>query len=56
MNDVEPVSSKPPALDQIEDPLLELFRRNTELTAEAFRTELRKQRNLCPDPGETVSA
>jgi hypothetical protein len=56
MNDVEPVSSTSPALDEIEDPLLELFRRNTELTAEAFRSELREQRNPRPETAETVSA
>jgi len=56
MNDVGPVSSKPLALDEIEDPLLELFQRNTELTAEGFRSELRKQRNPHPRPAETVSA
>jgi CheY-like chemotaxis protein len=45
MNDSEPISSKPAVLDEIEDPLLELFQRNADLTAEEFRRELRKQAN-----------
>jgi len=45
MNDAEPISSKPKVLDEIEDPLLELFQRNADLTAEEFRRELRKQAN-----------
>jgi c-di-GMP-binding flagellar brake protein YcgR len=45
MSDAEPISSKPPVLEDIEDPLLELFHRNADLTAEAFLTELRRQRN-----------
>jgi CheY-like chemotaxis protein len=56
MNDVEPISSKALALAEIEDPLLELFQRNTELTAADFRSELRRQRNPRPDLAETVSA
>lgn len=56
MNDVEPISSNALALAEIEDPLLELFQRNTELTAADFRSELRKQRNPRPDLAETVSA
>jgi len=56
MTDVEPVSSKPRALDEIEDPLLELFRRTAELITEAFRSELRTQRNPHSDPAETISA
>jgi CheY-like chemotaxis protein len=56
IDDVEPASSQPQAQDELEDPLLELFRSNAELTAEAFRSELHKQRNPRPDPAETVSA
>jgi CheY-like chemotaxis protein len=48
MNDAEPVSSKPQVLDAIEDPLLELFQRNTDFTAESFLSELRRQRNSPP--------
>jgi hypothetical protein len=33
-------------LEDIDDPLLELFQRNTDFTAESFQSELRKQRNL----------
>jgi hypothetical protein len=33
------------AASDIEDPLLDLFRRNTALTMDAFQSELRKQRN-----------
>jgi CheY-like chemotaxis protein len=43
MNDAEPLSSNPPVLE--EDPLLELFQRNADLTTEAFQSELRRQRN-----------
>jgi c-di-GMP-binding flagellar brake protein YcgR len=42
MNDAEPDSS-PAAVN--EDPLLELFQRNTDLTPEGFLSELRKYRN-----------
>ena len=56
MNDVDPVNSKPLTLEEIEDPLLGLFRRTTELTVEAFRSELRMQRNPQHDPAETISA
>jgi len=56
MNDVEPVGAKPLELDEFEDPLLELFQRTTELTMEAFQSELRAQRNPHPDVAETVSA
>jgi CheY-like chemotaxis protein len=56
MNDTELANSKTQALDGIEDPLLELFQRNTELTAEDFQIELRKQRNPNADQAETVSA
>jgi hypothetical protein len=45
MNDAEPISSKPLDLDEIEDPLLELFQRNADLTSEGFLSELRRQRN-----------
>jgi CheY-like chemotaxis protein len=48
MNDAESVSSKNSALDEMEDPLLELFQRNAEFTAESFFTELRRQRNSPP--------
>jgi len=43
MNDAEAVSI--PAMDDLEDPLLELFQRNTDFTPETFLSELRKQRN-----------
>ena len=56
MSEVEPDRSQSPALEEIEDPLLELFRRNTEITAEAFRSELRNRRNPHSHPAETVSA
>jgi hypothetical protein len=47
MNDTEPMSPKPQIMDETEDPLLELFQ-NADLTAEAFRSELRQQRNSPP--------
>jgi c-di-GMP-binding flagellar brake protein YcgR len=43
----EPVNS-PPIKTGPEDPLLDLFRRRSELTPEAFQSELRKQRNPVP--------
>ena len=54
MNDVESVSPPASALDDIDDPLLELFQRNTDFTTESFRCELRKQRN--PHPMEAQAA
>ena len=56
MNDAEPLNSKASVLDGIDDPLLELFQKNSELTAEDFQTELRKQRNPNASQAETVSA
>jgi CheY-like chemotaxis protein len=53
MNDAGPISSKPLVLEEIEDPLLELFQRNADLTAEEFLSELRKQRT---SPALTVKA
>jgi CheY-like chemotaxis protein len=54
MNDVEGLSPTALALDEIDDPLLELFQRNTDFTTESFRSELRKQRN--PHPMEAQAA
>jgi CheY-like chemotaxis protein len=48
MNDVEADGSQKDILDEMEDPLLELFQRNTEFTVESFLSELRKQRNSPP--------
>jgi CheY-like chemotaxis protein len=48
MNDVEADGSRKDILDEMEDPLLELFQRNTEFTVENFLGELRKQRNPPP--------
>jgi CheY-like chemotaxis protein len=45
MNDVEALNPTALALDEIDDPLLELFQRNTDFTSESFLSELRKQRN-----------
>jgi CheY-like chemotaxis protein len=45
MNDPEPMGSMRGVSDDVEDPLLELFQRNADLTAEAFLNELRRQRN-----------
>jgi hypothetical protein len=43
----EPVNA-PSIRSGPEDPLLELFRRRSELTPEAFQSELRKQRSPAP--------
>jgi CheY-like chemotaxis protein len=48
MNDVAADSCQKDILDEMEDPLLELFQRNTEFTVENFLSELRKQRNPPP--------
>jgi len=48
MNEAESVGTKPLVLDEVEDPLLDLFRRSTEVTAESFLRELRSQRNSLP--------
>jgi CheY-like chemotaxis protein len=48
MNDVDPVNSEKPVLDDLEDPLLELFQRNGEFTVDNFLNELRRQRNSPP--------
>ncbi len=48
LNDVEPVPAQQGILDDIEDPLLELFQRSAEFTSESFMSELRKQRNPSP--------
>jgi len=49
MNDGEPMTSTAPVMDESEDPLLELFHRKTDLTAEGFLGELRRQRNSAPE-------
>lgn len=56
MNDTEPGPPAPPTLDDIEDPLLDLFRRNADFTAESFRSELRKQRNPRPVPAQAAAS
>ena len=56
MNDAEPAGLNPPVCDEIEDPLLELFLRNPDLTSESFLSELRKQRSPHPHSVETASA
>jgi len=48
MNDVEAGNSQKTLLDEMEDPLLELFQRNTEFTVDSFLSELRKQRYSPP--------
>lgn len=45
MGDAEPDRLEPLTVDQIEDPLLDLFRKNPDFSVEGFRAELRKQRN-----------
>jgi CheY-like chemotaxis protein len=48
MNDVDSVNSEKTVLDDLEDPLLELFQRNGEFTVDNFLNELRRQRNSPP--------
>ncbi|HXM63349.1 MAG TPA: PilZ domain-containing protein [Terriglobales bacterium] len=55
MNDAEPVSSTASVMDDLEDPLLELFQRNADLTAESFLSELRKQRSSPPLAAQVAS-
>lgn len=56
MSDAEAKGSKPQASDEIEDPLLDLFRKNPDFTAENFLSELRKQRNPDPIPSSAAAA
>ena len=56
MNDGEPVQPEPRDLNELEDPLLDLFRRNPDFTVENFRSELRKQRNPCTVSAPAVAA
>jgi hypothetical protein len=56
MNDVEVLSPTALALDEIDDPLLELFQRNTDFTAESFLSELRKQRNSPPVEAQAAAS
>jgi hypothetical protein len=53
MTDAEPVNPNPLLLDEVEDPLLELFQKNTDFPVETFLSELRKQRN---SPAVTAQA
>jgi len=55
MNDGEPMTSTAPVMDESEDPLLELFHRKTDLTAEGFLSELRRQRNSAPDRAQAAA-
>jgi hypothetical protein len=48
MNDAEAGISPQTVLEEIEDPLLELFQGNKEFTTENFFAELRRQRNSLP--------
>jgi CheY-like chemotaxis protein len=48
MNDVEDVNSDKTGLDEMDDPLLELFQRNAEFTVDSFLSELRRQRSSPP--------
>ena len=50
ISDEEPQRVEPLSLDEIEDPLLDLFRKNPDFSVEAFRGELRKQRSPSPAP------
>jgi hypothetical protein len=48
MNDAEAGISQQTVLEEMEDPLLELFQGNKEFTTENFFAELRRQRNSAP--------
>jgi CheY-like chemotaxis protein len=56
MNDAEPVRAEPLVSDEIDDPLLELFQRNTDITPESFLRELRKQRNSSPVAAQAAAS
>ena len=45
ISDAGPGRVEPLTLDEIEDPLLDLFRKNSDFSMEGFHSELRKQRN-----------
>ena len=46
MDDTVAVGSSRHSSEEVDDPLLDLFRRNSDFTIESFRDELRKQRGL----------
>jgi CheY-like chemotaxis protein len=59
MNDAEPGGAEPPLgneIDEIADPLLELFHRSINLTHEDFLSELRSQRNSPPATARSEAA
>jgi CheY-like chemotaxis protein len=56
MNYAEAAGTKTPTLDGVDDALLALFHKSTELTAEDFQTELRKQRSVDGAQAQTASA
>jgi c-di-GMP-binding flagellar brake protein YcgR len=54
MSDAQPMRPEAPALDGIEDPLVNLFRRSSDFTAESFLSELREQRSPHPVAAQTA--
>jgi CheY-like chemotaxis protein len=56
MNDAEAGISQQTVLEEMEDPLLELFQGNKEFTTESFFIELRRQRNPLPHKTNATAA
>ena len=56
MNDAEAAISQQTVLEEMEDPLLELFQGNKEFTTESFFVELRRQRNPIPLKANATAA
>jgi len=56
MNDAEAAISQQTVLEEMEDPLLELFQGNKEFTTESFFIELRRQRNPIPLKANATAA
>jgi len=54
MSDPEPAGPAQPVVDETEDPLLDLFRRKTELPTESFLSELRRQRGSHPEAAQAA--
>jgi CheY-like chemotaxis protein len=56
MDETDASGSAEQIADDIDDPLLDLFRKNTDFNTESFRAELRKQRNSHPVSAAAAAA
>ena len=53
-DNAEAASASSTSVDDVEDPLIELFQKKADLTAEAFQSELRRQRRSTPEVASTT--